>query len=178
MRQCTLMSALLHQLAEEFSIPVSTLLGRHQTAYPEAQDLAVAEVGKQGRQHLLTPMATQAWHQMQRAALSDGISIFIVSAFRSIERQTQIVRRKLVSGIPIEQVMAVSALPGFSEHHSGRAVDVGTPDSAPLEYGFEHTAAFSWLKARAADFDFRLSYPADNQDGYVYEPWHWCYRRG
>ncbi|MEJ0006273.1 MAG: M15 family metallopeptidase [Steroidobacteraceae bacterium] len=171
------MSALLHQLAEEFSIPVSTLLGRHRISYPEAQDLAVAEVGQQGREHLLMPEAAQAWQQMQRAALSDGISIFIVSAFRSIERQTQIVRRKLTAGIPIEQILEVSALQGFSEHHTGRAVDVGTPDSAPLEYEFEDTAAFSWLQARAADFDFQLSYPAANQEGYIYEPWHWCYQR-
>src|SRR5271154_4596204 len=115
------MSALLHQIAEEFHIPVSALLGRHRAAYPEAQDLVLAEVDEHGRQHLLTPRATGAWHQMQRAALSDGVPIFIVSAFRSIERQTQIVRRKLASGVPIEQVLAVSSLPGYSEHHTGRA---------------------------------------------------------
>jgi D-alanyl-D-alanine carboxypeptidase len=70
----------------------------------------------------------------------------------------------------------VSALPGFSEHHTGRAVDVGTPDSVPLDYGFQSTGAFAWLQSNAADFNFRLSYPADNSEGYVYEPWHWCYQ--
>ena len=172
------MSALLQQIAEEFHIPVSRLLDRHRTAYPEAAGLVVAEVGEHGREHLLTPHAAAAWQQVQRAALGDGVTIFIVSAFRSVERQTQIVRRKLASGMPIEQVLAVSSLPGYSEHHSGRALDVGTPGCATLEYGFQDTAAFSWLQAHAAQFDFQLSYPADNPEGYVYEPWHWCYQRG
>jgi D-alanyl-D-alanine carboxypeptidase len=175
-RQSDSMSELLHQLAEEFDIPVATLLNRHRSGYPEARELVLTEVGERGREHLLTPMAAGAWHRMKQAALSDGISIFIVSAFRSIERQTQIVRRKLLAGIPLEQVLAVSALPGFSEHHTGRAVDVGTPDSAPLDYGFQNTAAFAWLQPNAAAFNFRLSYPANNSEGYVYEPWHWCYR--
>jgi D-alanyl-D-alanine carboxypeptidase len=169
------MSELLHQLAAEFEIPVATLLNRHRNGYPEARDLVLAEVGEHAREHLLTPMAAEAWQRMKQAALSDGISIFIVSAFRSIERQTQIVRRKLLAGIPLEQILAVSALPGFSEHHTGRAVDVGTAGSAALDFSFENTAAFAWLQPNAAGFHFRLSYPAGNPEGYMYEPWHWCF---
>lgn len=169
------MSEILHQLAEEFDIPLPTLLGRHRNGYAEATDLVLTEVGEHRREHLLTPAAAAAWQRMKQAALDDGTAIFIVSAFRSIERQTQIVRRKLIAGIPLEQVLAVSALPGFSEHHTGRAVDVGTPQSVPLDYDFQNTAAFAWLQAHAAAFDFRLSYPPDNAQGYVYEPWHWCY---
>jgi zinc D-Ala-D-Ala carboxypeptidase len=169
------MSEIIHQLAEEFDIPMATLLGRHRDSYAEARELVLTEAGGHGREHLLTPAAADAWHRMKDAALRDGISIFIVSAFRSVERQTQIVRRKLLSGIPPEQVLAVSALPGFSEHHTGRAVDVGTPDSVPLDYSFQSTGAFAWLQPNAAAFNFRLSYPADNPEGYVYEPWHWCY---
>jgi D-alanyl-D-alanine carboxypeptidase len=171
------MSALLQQIAAEFSIPVATLLAKDRRAYPEARDLVQAELGEHDREHLLTPAAAAAWRHMQRAACSDGISIHIVSAFRSIERQTQIVRRKLASGISIDEVMAVSALPGYSEHHTGRAVDIGTPASAPLECSFKDTAAFSWLQQHAAAFDFRMSYPADNPEGYLFEPWHWCYQR-
>jgi D-alanyl-D-alanine carboxypeptidase len=171
------MSELLQQIADEFSVPVATLLGKHRRAYPEARNLVLAELGEHDREHLLTPAAADAWRHMRRAASGDGLSIYIVSAFRSIERQTQIVRRKLASGISIDDVMAVSALPGYSEHHTGRAVDIGTPDSAPLEYSFKDSAAFAWLQSNAAGFDFRMSYPADNPEGYVYEPWHWCHQR-
>ena len=48
---------ILRQLADEFGIPVSTLLERHRNSYPEARDLVVSEVGAQGREHLLTPAA-------------------------------------------------------------------------------------------------------------------------
>jgi zinc D-Ala-D-Ala carboxypeptidase len=166
----------LQQLAAEFKIPVAALLNPQRAAYTEARELVVAELEATGRQHLLTPSAARAWQDMKQAASGDQVPITIVSAFRSVERQTQIVRRKLSSGIPIEQVLAVSALPGYSEHHTGRAVDVGTPDSVPLELEFQNTAAFAWLHSRAAAFGFRLSYPEGNHQGYVYEPWHWCYQ--
>jgi D-alanyl-D-alanine carboxypeptidase len=170
------MSTLVQQIADEFDIPISTLLSRHRIAYPEAHELVVAEIGEQGRKHRVTPACMDAWQRMKQAASGDGVSIFIVSAFRSVERQAQIVRRKLSSGIPVDQVLAVSALPGYSEHHTGRAVDIGTPDSAPLEHAFHDTSAFAWLQSHAAAFSFRLSYPADNAEGYIYEPWHWCYQ--
>ena len=74
----------------------------------------------------------------------------------------------------MEQILRVSAAPGYSEHHSGRAVDVTTPGCAPLTGEFESTAAFAWLAAHARDFGFVLTYPRDNRYGVIYEPWHWC----
>jgi zinc D-Ala-D-Ala carboxypeptidase len=167
---------LLRELAVEFGVPSEVFAGKSRLAFPEAETLIVAEADQNGRQHLLTPGAAGAWALMRDAAAADGIRIFIVSAFRSIERQTELIRRKFASGIPVAQILAVSALPGYSEHHTGRAIDIGTPGSAVLEEEFEQTAAYSWLQARAADFAFRLSYPRGNSDGYVYEPWHWCYQ--
>jgi len=164
------MSALIQQIAAEFSIPVSTLLERCRIACGEAEELVVAEVSESGRQHLLVPAAADAWQEMQRAARQDQVSIFIVSGFRSVERQAQIVRRKLEIGIPIERVLALSALPGYSEHHTGRAVDVGSPGGAPLEYEFHDTAAFVWLESHAVAFQFHLSYPPGNPEGFEYEP--------
>jgi len=115
---------------------------------------------------------------MKRAALADSIDIHIVSAFRSIERQTEILERKLRAGQRLEQIFAVSAPPGCSEHHTGRAIDIGTGDSTPLEAQFEATEAFRWLEANGVRFGFRLSYPPGNIHGYDYEPWHWCYSPG
>ncbi|HPF74253.1 MAG TPA: D-alanyl-D-alanine carboxypeptidase family protein, partial [Xanthomonadaceae bacterium] len=67
--------------------------------------------------------------------------------------------------------------PGFSEHHSGNALDIGTPDEPPAEESFENTAAFDWLCENAPNFGFQLSYPRNNPHGIVYEPWHWCWSR-
>ena len=103
--------------------------------------------------------------------------LLLVSAFRSIARQHEIVAAKLARGQQLDAILQVSAAPGFSEHHTGRAVDIGTPDSPALEEVFEQTPAFAWLQANAACFGFVLSFPRGNACGYLYEPWHWCYRQ-
>lgn len=141
----------------------------------EATNLERAEIGADGREHLLIPSAAEAWRRLKAAALADGITLFIISAFRSIDRQAEIVRRKLETGISTNDVLAICAPPGFSEHHTGRAIDLSTPGSKPLEAEFEQTAAYTWLQKNAEGFSYRLSYPAGNPWGYQYEPWHWCF---
>ena len=69
----------------------------------------------------------------------------------------------------------VSAPPGYSEHHTGYAVDIGdgrTP-ATNLNTNFENTAAFKWLEENAAYYSFELSFPKGNPQGVSYEPWHW-----
>lgn len=143
--------------------------------YEEATDLEIAEVGADGRNHFLVPAAAEAWRNLKTAACGDGVSLFIVSAFRSIDHQAEIVRRKLETGTPIEEVLTVCAPPGFSEHHTGCAIDLSTPGTRALEVEFEETAAFAWLNAHATKFRYDLSYPFGNDCGYQYEPWHWCF---
>jgi zinc D-Ala-D-Ala carboxypeptidase len=156
-------------------IPLDTIVARSLVFHPEAADLVVAEAEEGGKQHFLIPAAASAWYSMKSAATSDGIGIRIVSAFRTIDRQAEIVRAKLAKGVPLETILCVSAPPGFSEHHSGRAVDVTTEGVRPLETEFEQTAAFQWLSRNAGRFGYSLSFPSDNRYGYAYEPWHWCF---
>jgi D-alanyl-D-alanine carboxypeptidase len=151
------------------------IIERGLRAYAEALVLEVAEVGENGREHLLEPAAAQAWRCLKMAAVNDGVDLWIVSAFRGIERQAEIIRRKLKAGAAIEDILAVSAPPGFSEHHTGRAVDLATMGSRPLEVEFDQTTAFAWLGKHAAKFGYALSYPPGNIWGYQYEPWHWCF---
>ena len=152
------------------------LAARNMCKFSEAVCLEVAELSEDGREHLLTSSAAEAWRKLKDAAQSDGISLFIVSAFRSIERQTDIVRRKIMMGISIEEILKVNAAPGYSEHHTGCAVDVATPGSPLLEAVFEETLAFSWLQKHANSYGFYLSFPQGNASGYQYEPWHWCFK--
>ena len=142
----------------------------------EPTELVTAEIGADGREHLLAPAAAAAWSRMATAAGEDGVVLRIASAYRTLERQAAILRGKMERGMPLEQILCVNAPPGYSEHHSGRAVDICTPGSPPLETEFEQTEAFSWLCAHAGDYGFSLSYPRDNPQGYLYEPWHWCYQ--
>jgi len=143
--------------------------------YPDASKLAVADVSASGREHLLVPEAAASWKRMREAAKADGISLIIISAFRSFDRQYELVSGKLSRGEMIQDVFAVMAPPGCSEHHTGRALDVGTLGCEPVSEEFAESAAFHWLTGNAARFGFRLSFPKDNQWGYDYEPWHWCY---
>jgi D-alanyl-D-alanine carboxypeptidase len=78
--------------------------------------------------------------------------------------------------LELEEIIKVNTLAGYSEHHSGCAIDIGSKDQPVLETEFENTPAFHWLKINAGDFNFTLSYPKNNLSGMIYEPWHWCYR--
>ncbi|QRJ62383.1 D-alanyl-D-alanine carboxypeptidase family protein [Azospira restricta] len=169
------MNPRLAALCSELGITGEQIAARGLSEHTEASVLEVAEAGAGGRDHLLTPAAANAWRNLKAAALADGVSLFIVSAFRSIDRQFEIVRRKRERGTAIDTILSVCAPPGFSEHHTGRAIDLSTPGCRPLETEFDQTMAFSWLSAHAAEFGYRLSYPVGNPQGYQYEPWHWCF---
>ena len=84
--------------------------------------------------------------------------------------------KKLESGQTPETVFSVSAAPGFSEHHSGNAIDLSDGEGEPLVEAFEETAAFGWLTAHAQAYGFYLSFPRDNPHKLIYEPWHWCFK--
>ena len=130
-----------------------------------------------GRVLRLTPRAATAWRRMQATAQRDGIELIAISAFRSVRRQTQIIRQKLRSGQHIDAILRYVAAPGFSEHHTGRALDIGSPGHTELEADFARTVEFRWLKRHARRFGFHLSYPRGNRHGIGCEPWHWCWRR-
>lgn len=162
-------------IAAQLGISAAALVARGLPACEQARHLVLAEVGDDGRQHLLSEAAAVAWQTLKAAAAADGVALHIVSSFRSVERQAEIIRRKLDAGQPIEEILTVCAPPGYSEHHTGRAVDVSTPGVAALAVEFDRTPAFAWLAAHADAFGFRLSYPCGNAQGFEYEPWHWCF---
>ncbi len=161
---------------EALGISLERISARALPVHVEAHDLVVAERDENGQEHLLTPAAAAAWTRLTAAARNDGVNLGIASAFRSLERQIEIVRRKLESGLSIDAVLSASAPPGFSEHHTGRAVDVTTSDCSLLDVAFSRTEAFRWLTIHAQKFGFALSYPEGNAYGYAYEPWHWCFQ--
>ena len=144
----------------------------------EAKQHELSSVGKDffDRDLLLEKNTYKAWLALKQAATNDGVSLFIVSGFRSYEYQQKIIDRKLASGQTLEQIMKVNALPGESEHHTGRAIDLTTGDEKEvLTESFEKTYAFEWLTKNAYKYGFKLSFLRNNDYGFVYEPWHWCY---
>ncbi len=140
-----------------------------------AEAVELVEVGPNlvGHMQRLTPPAAQRWADMVEAATKAKIQLLIVSGFRGVEYQAALIRKKIAAGQQIDEILQVNTAPGFSEHHTGNAVDIATPGSRPLTEDFENTEAFQWLQAEAGDFGFSMTYPRDNPWGITYEPWHW-----
>ena len=164
---------MLRELHEELGIPADYAAAGGPPSFDEAQELIEVGPNLVGRMQRLTPEAARQWRAMVAAADQVGIQLLIVSGFRGVEYQAGLIRKKLEAGQAIEEILRVNAAPGFSEHHTGRAVDIATPGSRPLTEEFEDTDAFRWLTSRAIEFGFSLTYPRDNPWGIAYEPWHW-----
>lgn len=142
----------------------------------ECRELATIGTDAFGREQMLHPKAAMAWYELRNAAGDDGITLQVASAFRSVGYQVSIIERKRQAGQEIGDILQVSAAPGYSEHHTGFALDLCCPDVKPLEECFENTAAFEWLTENAGSHGFNMSYPRNNRHGIAYEPWHWRYR--
>lgn len=164
-------------LWRSLGIDAETVIRRRLPLHREARRLTPVGLGTDQRDKLLTPAAAAAWEALRQAADQDGVTLSIVSAFRSYEYQALLIRQKLERGRSLAEVLQFNAPPGCSEHHGGRAIDIGTPDCPPVDEAFERTPAYAWLSERARDFGFALSYPRDNRHGYLYEPWHWRFRK-
>jgi zinc D-Ala-D-Ala carboxypeptidase len=164
-------------MTDDLGIPSDYAVKRRVKPQAEATDLVSVVASSDKRMIRLAPEAAAAWKNMRDFASSDGIALEALSGFRSIERQAEIIRGKLKSGEKIEVILQTVAAPGFSEHHTGSAIDIGVPGDAPLTEAFAQTPAFQWLKAHAYDFGFKLSYPKGNRHGFAFEPWHWFHEK-
>jgi D-alanyl-D-alanine carboxypeptidase len=116
-----------------------------------------------------------AVEQMFAAFLAEtGQEMESISGFRSYDSQVG-TYQGWVNSLGQEQADLVSARPGYSEHQTGLAIDIGSvPAVCSLEECFSGTTQAQWGAANAYRFGFILRYPADKTavTGYAYEPWH------
>jgi len=165
---------MLRELHRELGIPNNYGAGGTRREFAEATDLVEVGPNLVGRMQRLTPDTAASWQAMSLAAQDDGITLMMVSGFRSVAYQAGLIRKKIESGQELSDILAVNAAPGFSEHHTGRAIDIAAPDSRPLSEEFESSKAFGWLEKHASKYGFSMSYPRENPQGFIYEPWHWA----
>jgi len=144
--------------------------------YQQAPAETLTALTADGRIKLRTP-AAKAFLEMQAAARRDGVSLVPLSGFRSVEEQEYLFFGiKAKRGQVTTERAEVSAPPGYSEHHTGYAIDIGD-GNAPATHvkkSFAKTEAFRWLKENAPRYSFELSFPKDHEE-IGYEPWHWRY---
>lgn len=133
-----------------------------------------------------------SYKELAAAAEKAGYSLALISAYRSIEDQQanfdhQVNYIMTARGISKEEAVAATkesiSEPGYSEHHTGLAVDVvdqawlnSNPPSV-LESSFGETDAGKWLAANCQEYGFVIRYPAGKEDltKISYEPWHLRY---
>ena len=119
----------------------------------------------------LTDEVLAAYQKMKDAAANDGVTLSIISGYRSYDRQNTIYHN-YVNRDGKSEADTYSARPGHSEHQSGLAFDLNR-----LESSFANTKEGKWLNEHAYQYGFILRYPKGktNETGYVYEPWHFRY---
>jgi zinc D-Ala-D-Ala carboxypeptidase len=164
------------ELHKELGIDPSYATERGLELCEEPEEVVLVGLDIFGRPRHLVRSAAGPWHAMRDAAKGEGLDLLLVSAFRTVDYQRAIFDRKVAAGTPIAEILRVNAAPGYSEHHTGRAVDIAIRGCPPLTEAFETTDAFQWLTTNAGRFGFTMSYPRDNPHGFIYEPWHWCWR--
>lgn len=141
--------------------------------YSEASRSDLVDVGNNQKLHR---DAAMAFKRMKAAAKKEGVILRVQSGFRSKETQNYLfyglaTQRKQ----SLKQRAKVVAPPGYSEHHTGYALDVSGADGVILHESFARTSTFKWLSLHAKSFGFEISFPPNNAQGVNYEPWHWRY---
>ena len=169
-----MLNKIKQRLHKDLGIPPDYASATDLPSYMQTDDLIEIGPNLVGRMQRLTPTAAAKWQQMVEAAAADGIRLLIVSGYRSFGYQADLIRSKLDKGQAIEEILKVNAAPGYSQHHTGEAIDIATPGSRPLTEEFETSGAFIWLTENAKTYRFSMTYPRDNAHGIVYEPWHWA----
>ena len=123
---------------------------------------------------MINKEAYQAFTTMKNDIEKEGLNIRIISAYRSYEYQDNLYNNYLKNEKK-EIVDTYSARAGYSEHHTGLAIDI---DNKKLDFNkFYLTKEFIWMQNNAYKYGFILRYPKDKENitGYSYEPWHYRY---
>lgn len=112
--------------------------------------------------------AADALEKMQNAAAAEGLNLFVISGYRSYERQKEIYEG-WVSLDGVETADTYSARAGYSDHQTGYTFDLNS-----CEDSFAYTAEALWIAEHCAEYGFIIRYPKGKEEytGYIYEPWH------
>ena len=126
--------------------------------------------------HQLRAEAAKAADTMIDAAVTDGVTLLVSSAYRSYAVQQQTYQYWVsVNGQQVADQL--SARPGYSEHQTGLAIDFASPEGCRLEECYRDTLAGQWLAKNAPRYGYILRFPNGRQSvtGYHFEPWPYRY---
>lgn len=138
--------------AEGASVGVDCSAKRSDTGYRSGSAFAITVVNADGKPVEIATASMYA--RMQKAAAAAGVSIRVVSGFRTMAQQKYLYNCYLTKSCNGGNL---AAKPGYSNHQSGHALDLNT--SAP--------GVANWLNNHADEYGFKRTVPG--------EPWHWEY---
>lgn len=147
-----------------------------------SEDFTVDLVRVTGGQ-LVAKSAAPMLEMMLQDAAHEGIYLEVVSGYRNIAQQQELVRKFMFqyvfTGLSMEEArqQAEQKLdqPGSAEHHTGLTVDITSADYKALDVGFADTSAYRWLFQNAYKYGFVLRYPKEKQEitGQEFRPWQY-----
>ena len=126
--------------------------------------------------------AYENYKKLKKELKEDGINIELDSVYRSVKEQQELWDEW--SNDPekgIEYVKKYVAVPGYSEHHTGLAIDICLKKDGKLVYENDDMIAdrktFAKIHKKLSKYGFILRYLENRDDitGYAYEPWHLRY---
>ncbi|MBQ9872051.1 MAG: M15 family metallopeptidase [Eubacterium sp.] len=133
-----------------------------------------------GETYKVEEKALEQFEKLQKECADEGIYIELDSTTRSVAEQ-----QKLWDDWTVEKgedyVKKYVAVPGYSEHHTGLAIDVCLDkDGKRIDDNDDMIAEkeiFAKVHAKLAKYGFILRYleGKDAETGYSYEPWHFRY---
>ena len=152
--------------------PVSTWVVVNKTRPLAPIDYAPADLVSLGGRYELRAEAAQAMQAMLAGAAAEGLTITVQSAYRSYDYQVGVFRAQ-VARFGEAQAEIQVARPGYSEHQTGLAADVGG-GGCDIDRCFGTNDEGRWVAAHAAEYGYVVRYPDGKTDvtGFRYEPWH------
>ena len=146
-----------------------------------------------GKEIYLRKEVYEAFKKMHEAAQNDGVTLIIVSGFRSYEYQKKLWEDKWFGYTPVnnkdlylaipddlertKEILKYTAMPGTSRHHWGTDIDLNSVEPSYFNT-IEGRKIYEWLQKNADKYGFcepYTSFDKDRTDGYQPEPWHWSY---
>jgi D-alanyl-D-alanine carboxypeptidase len=125
----------------------------------------------------LRAQAADAYKQFAKAAKAAGVNVMPISGYRSFSEQASLYD-SYVRQYGQATADTLAARPGYSEHQTGLAMDIGNASgTCALQACFANTPAGRWAAEHGWEYGFIIRYPAGAEatTGYTYEPWHLRY---
>lgn len=149
------------------------------------EDGYVPELANIDDSHQVDARVLEPLQNMLKAASDEGYSLYVCSAYRSVDRQKELFNESMIDYVnqgmtyyeaAIETAKPI-AWPGESEHATGLAMDIVSSDYAGLDEKQGETDDQKWLMEHCYEYGFILRYPKDKSEdtGIIYEPWHYRY---